>query len=388
MSQRPASPPILGFLFVAALVDSCLAATTICLSLWLQEAPWLADSQTSGLILGLPGIAYVVTTIVLGHAADRLGRRAATILGCLILAAGTAGMPWSPNLVVLGLLFTVQRIGAAMFWPALQGWLGSGANHAELPRRTAAFTIGWGIGYGVGSFLSGVGFAEVGAATTILSIASVAVVAGLVCTRLPELPPSPPDAPGAAVAKPVDASERLQAWVGIFAAYLGLGGLRAIFPQYGTEHLGLGKIEVGALMALISAVQTGTFYYLGIRRPELASGVWLRQSQVLAVAGLLLIAAPSVALVVVGMILVGLHVGVVYAASFYRSVYGREDASRQGGIHEAVVNAGAMLGPVMIGVAAEQIAPAAGWPLAALAVLLAMAVRPRRRPVDAPAQPA
>lgn len=385
---RPDSPRIRGFLFAAALVDSCLAATVICLSLWLKDEPWRAGPQATGLILGLPGVAYVLTTIGLGHAADRLGRRVACVVGCLLLAAGTAGLPLAPSLAGMGLLFCVQRIGAAMFWPALQGWLGSGASHAELPRRTAAFTIGWGIGYGAGSYLSGLEFAAVGAAATLWTIAGVALAAAVVCTRLPDLPAAPPDASDAEAPAPIDTAARLQAWIGIFAAYLGLGGLRALFPQYGTSVLGLSKIEVGALMAMIAGVQTLTFFYLGIVRPELASGVWLRPSQVLAVVGLLLIAAPSVPIVILGMILVGLHVGVVYAASYYRSVFGREDTSRQGGIHEAVVNSGAMLGPVLIGVASEHLAPNAGWPLAALAVLAAMAVGPRRRAVDAPETPA
>lgn len=371
-------PRTLGFLIAAALVDSCQAATVISLSLWLKGDPWQADLQVTGLVLGLPTAAYVAVTILLGHAADRIGRRAACVIGTAVVAAASVALPLAPSLLAIGLLFGCQRVGAAMFWPALEGWLGHGAASRVLPRRIAAFNIGWGIGWTAGTFLGGLAVTTLGPAVTLRIVAGVAAGASLLCSRLPATLPGGAD-DGAEPPVPHDSAGRLQAWAGMFAAYVGLGALRALFPQWGPAQLGLSEVAAAAWVAMVSLVQTASFAYLGLVRPEASSGAWLRGSQVIAVVALALVATRQIALAAVALAAFGFCTGVAYAASFYRSVYGREDASRQGGIHEAVVNAGSMAGPVLFGFAATQIGPSAGWYAAAVVIAGAACIGPWRR---------
>lgn len=371
----------LGFLIVAGLVESCLGGAGLALTLWLDEGLGVRP-DVLGLILGTMTGAYIGSAILMGHLADRIGVRRMCYCGLFTIAAATLAMGCVTSPVWFVPLQVGRGLGAAMFWPPLVGWLGRGATRTQLPRRMAAFNIGWSSGAIAGTWLSGILYARFGAPVTFACYSASLLVGMVIVLGLPAPTSASPEEEGAGEDGP-PAVSRVAAWAANFAAFYAISSVRTLFPQYGRLRLGLDPVAISTAVSLSATAELAAFVYLGLIAPHLASGGWLRRSPPAALLGLAALTVPSTPLALLGMLAVGFNGGVAYTASFYHSVYGRQDASRQGGIHEAVVASGAVLGAWVGGLAAQRIGLTAPWWIAATVVLaawaLAMGERRRRR---------
>lgn len=298
-----------------------------------------------------------------------------TFAGAVLMTASTAALVLAPTPGWFALPLCLRSIGAAMFWPAFISWLSSGADHVALPRRMGAFNIGWSGGMWFGTQLCGPLYHWLGPQRTIGFYAFLLAVVAVMVLKLPrrellqnaETPGRVPQPPSA---RPV----RQMAWCANFAAFFVFSAVNALFPTYGRQLLGLEPATISTLVALMTLLQTLTFVYLGVVAPHRADGRFLRLAPPLAAVGLLLMVFAGLPGAILAMLLVGFNSGVAYAASFFHSVYGRQDSARQGGIHEAVVGTGAMFGAAFAGIAAEHLQLAAGWWVAAAVVLAAWAL--------------
>lgn len=369
-------PRTAGFTLVASLMDGTMSGTGLVLALWLDRT-WHAGSDTIGGVLSVAVLAYIVGAIGMGHLADRFGARRMAMAGALIIS-GTLYL--LPHLASWGLLVAVLLLrgaAAAMFWPSIAGWITRGADRTALPRRMTAYNLGWGTGCMLGPWLAGALFERLGAGPTFQLFGGVLLLATVGVAFLPALDALPPvDAPEADTSA---RDHRRQAWLSNFAAFFATGAVRTHFPLFGRVALDWSPAMVGAGLAVMMAVNLMVFIYLGLIHPHRASGSLVPPSRWVAVAGLLALCTGQPVLALLGLIAVGFHQGTAFSASFYHSLYGRRDASRQGGINEAIVGSGSFFGALLGGIAMARFPINGGWWLS-IAVLLLGTWLTRTRP--------
>jgi MFS family permease len=365
-------PWVTGFIVAAALCDGTAVANHLTTVLWLDNAQHVRP-DILGLLAVVSSIVYVSVVAGMGHVADRIGSRRMACAGAVVMALSNLCMAvlgaHRPALV-LGL--AGKGLAAAMFWPALAGWLGRGASPSVLPRRLTAYNIGWCGGQVVGLSAAGILYQQIGAPCSYYVYLAFSVGLGVLVLRLPE--PRLADG-GEEDAPPVRSSRgrRVDAWLANFAGFFVLSELRSLFAQYGQSQLGLTPATAGLCMAFVMVVQFALFWYLGLVRPELARGGWLRPAQALTVVGMAAMAALRGTGALLALPAIGLLVGVANTASLYHSVSGRDDAARQSGVHETVLGVAQILGPLLGGLAAAHIAPSAPWWLGAIVTAIALA---------------
>ncbi|MCC7490970.1 MAG: MFS transporter [Fimbriimonadaceae bacterium] len=363
-----------GFLLAACLCEAAVGASAITLTLWLDRE-FHASQQVIGFLGALPTLCYISTTMLMGGLADRLGRRRMALAGTALMTVCLAGLALCRSPWTMLPLLALRGVGAAMFWPPLASWLSQGTDAASLPRRMAAYNIGWSSGSMLGSVLAGWLYAAWGARAALGIDAALMLLLVLLTWRLPRLSDQVEEPVG-----PVSSSaagDRRSAWLASFAAFFTVNLARALLPQYLRVLLDLDPGTTGALLALLAAVQTAVFVDLGLLHPHLGAGQLVVPGLLGAALGLGLLALPSIAAACAAMLLLGLNCGITYTASLFHSLHGRADAGRQSGINEAVVGAGGMLGPALGGLVATGAGPQAPWVLGA-ALLLATVYLARR----------
>ncbi len=241
-----------------------------------------------------------------------------------------------------------------------------------------AYNLGWGTGCMLGPWIAGP-CSSVTAPPDVPDPRGVLLLAAGGVVLLPTLDGLPPeDGP---VADTSARDHRRQAWISNFAAFFATGVVRTHFPQFGRLVLAWEPTAVGAALAVMMAVNLLVFVYLGLIHPHRASGSLVPPSRWVAIAGLACLATGRPGLALLGLIAIGLHQGAAFSASFYHSLYGRRDASRQGGINEAIVGSGSFFGACLGGLAMAQWPDSGGWWLA-IVVLLLGAWLSRTRPGD------
>mgnify|MGYP002349285899 FL=1 len=366
---------MLGFIIAAAICDGCGIANYLTAVLWLDRDQH-AGQMLLGLLASVSTIVYTSTVVLIGSVADRIGPRRMTSAGALLMAVGNALLMLAGHRGMLIVGMAYKGLAAAMFWPALASWLGKGASPRVLPRRLAAYNLGWCGGQVVGLAAAGWLYALIGGLPSfgVYSLLYVALAVGI--WWLPE--PSTVDS-GEAGEESVasSAGDRLAAWLTNFGGFFVLFEVRAQFAPYARVELGFGESLIGFCNASVALVQVAVFYYLGLRRPDLARGRWLLPAQALVLGSLLLSATLGGYAVLTLLPTIGLLVGVANTASLFHSISGRNDAARQSGIHETVLGLANVLGPVLGGAAADRSGQSATWWLGAGVTLTAMILAAR-----------
>ncbi|MBI5830883.1 MAG: MFS transporter [Armatimonadetes bacterium] len=379
LERRRRLPWALGFVIAAAVCDGCGIANYLTAVLWLDRDQH-ARQMLLGFLASVSTIVYTSTVVLIGSVADRVGPRRMTCAGAVLMALGNALLIMAGQRSMLILGMACKGLAAAMFWPALASWLGKGAPPHVLPRRLAAYNLGWCGGQVVGLAAAGWLYGLIGALPSfgVYSLMYLGLAVGV--WWLPE--PSAIDSAEPGVEAVLSsAGDRLAAWLTNFGGFFVLFEVRAQFAPYARDVLGFGGSLIGICNALVALVQVAVFYYLGLRRPDLARGRWLLPTQALVLITLLLSATLGGYTVLLVLPAIGLLVGAANTASLYHSISGRDDAARQSGIHETVLGLANVLGPVLGGAAADRAGQSATWWLGAGVTLTAMvlAIMVRRR---------
>ena len=363
--RRLRLPRTAGFTFVASLMDGTMSGTGLVLAVWLDRT-WHAGPDVIGGVLSAAVLAYIVGAVGMGHLADRFGAKRMAMSGALLIAGTLWLLPHLATWTLLVAVLVIRGLAAAMFWPSMAGWITRGADQATLPRRMTAYNLGWGTGCMLGPWIAGALLEAHGAAVTFRIFGGVLCVAACGVALLPRLggPPKTEASGSATSAK----DHRRQAWINNFTAFFATGVVRTHFPQFGRLTLDWEPSAVGAAMAVMMAVNLLAFVYLGLIHPHRASGSLVGPSRWLAILGLAALALGRPLPAVLGLMCVGLHQGAAFSASFYHSLYGRKDASRQGGINEAIVGSGSFFGASLGGLAMARLTNGGWW--LSIAVLL------------------
>lgn len=331
-----------------------------------------------GLFATVGSVAYTVGCLISGTISDRYGRRRCALIGCAGAAAAWSLMPHAPDWRFVLLLVIVPGLSLSMFWPSVQAWLAelAGSDRRKLSTYIGRFNILWCAGLMLGPVATGYLWDWNWRATFYIPAALMLLVVVLVAFTA-----RPSSATAEAIPPLNGAHENTTlflklAWVGNFASFFSTRTVSAMFPALGAE-MQFSHPLVGWLLFSVGAGQILIFAYTSWEHrwqyrlwPMVAAQAAAAMGMVLAALGQQPMAFAA------GFALVGVSAGVTYVSSLFYALHGRNRGrGKTSGFHEAVLGGGVLLGPLLGGIAAQELSFRAPFAIAAGVLITACVVQ-------------
>jgi len=164
------------------------------------------------------------------------------------------------------------------------------------------------------------------------------------------------------------------AWVANFASFFVIANARYQFPKLARE-LDFSSSTIGLIIGCLGFALFSGFFILRKSDRWHSNASYLVESHALAVVGLLLIYLSSRPfLFAFALILIGLSASVTCYSSQFYVVQLMKKKGKGSGIHESIVGAGALSGPILGGVAAQFAGLRAPYLLCLVVLLVAVIV--------------
>jgi MFS family permease len=292
---------------------------------------------------------------------------------------------------------SVAGIGSlALFWPAMQSWLGGEPDPKRRARHLALYNVAWSAGLAVGPLIGGPLYNIHHLLPFLVTFLVSAVATVLVCSLPHEkalfVGSDDEVAEGRAVEDPAGKSYLYPAWVANMTAYALVGVTRSVFPKRVEELVGSGQLvffsqnRPGAgflssatttytwLAFVILAASSVVFFLMGKTR-RWRYVLWPTIiSQIAAAAALWgLGSTRSFVVMVLCFTILGVNAGVCYFGSLYYSLSNAACKHRRATINEVMIGVGNTLGCLGFGHLAAQLGtpwPFLHMPLAVVAAIL------------------
>lgn len=352
----------------------------------------VSDLLVLGALLALYDGAEVVLKPVLGALADRVGARPVLLAGLLAFALASAVGALEPDPGWLWVTRLGQGAAASAFSPAASSLLARLSPGGSRGRAFGTYGASKAVGYTAGPLLGGMLVAVGGLALLLAVLAGLALaVAAWAAVAVPAAPPLPRRRQTV-----LDLGRRLAdpSFLGPTAALAATTAALAVgvgFLPVTGARAGLGPLATGAavsLLALTSAVvqpRVGRALDTGRLHPGRGS----RAGLALTALGLAAGALPGPAGVLLAAVVVGAGVGVVTPLAF--AVLAASTPPERLGATMGSAELGRELGdaggPLLVGVVAVALAPAAGFLVLAGVVALPTAAVARRARTTTAAHP-
>ena len=332
---------------VSGLMDLGMSAVTFAIG---RRA---AELGATPLQLGLLGSVwlgiYTVCVPFTGRASDRVGRRTMAISGAVIAAATTFGCALTTNVSLLLVVTSILGIGVAAYWPPIISWFSEGLSGPTLATQMSRFSIAWNIGMFTGYGFSGVLFQRGPQLVFYLAAGCMVVTTLLLFLPTRAMTVSQPKHGADIAPVPKGRGFRKTAWLSNFSMLFAMSGTLALFPQLAI-HLGLSPKLHGTLLVfhrVASFLVTLVWPYVRFWQTRLWP-LWIAQTLcALGVTGIAFGVTPvhfGIALAVCGGML-----GFNYQTSLFFTLEEMSEKGKGSGIHEAMLSAGAFLGPLLAG---------------------------------------
>jgi MFS family permease len=324
-----------------------------------------------GLMITAFGLGRVALSLPAGLLADRAGRRIVLILGPLIVAAASVAAAFATSFSAIVVWRFFQGCGSALFTTAAMTAMvdvgGRQRRGRALSMFQSAMLIGTGLGPTVGGFLTHAW----GLRAPFVGYAIVATLAAAwVYAVVPEVHPGRADAthrPDARADSPPPA-RRIDFILVVLLAF-GLfftraGGRTTMIPLLADSRLHIDAVHVGVILGLVALMNVAALYPAGMLVDALGR-------KRLIVPGLLLIsgalvvlgAAPSYAVLLLGAVLLGASTGVgaPAPAAYMADINppGRTGAAL--GLYRMAGDVGFLLGPMTLGFIADHVGVGAAF---------------------------
>jgi MFS family permease len=342
----------------AGIMEFTLYMPTVSIQYYCQENFGYGVGRLS-LVFGTSLLAFVIGGPIAGRLAEKTGRLAFVVAGtCVMLASRLALVlayaPWH-----FFAAMAVTGVANSLFWPALEAKIAQGAATHSLRRRVGWFNLSWST-VDVASFCVGGTLAWLGNRLGYgyvfpywLAVAcSVGILGLLVIRRWGDVPRA--RAARAASSEdddeqmvPDDDTKRLWLHLGWIANFIGWGSatvLRNLYSDVAESFFGWGPATWGFLATFYMIGRSTIFVALQRThrwpyRPAFFFGM-----QALGVVSLAVVwGGTNFAVLAAAFLAFGLAAGSGYYASIYYSLHGHDDQAAKSGLHESVLNGGALV---------------------------------------------
>jgi len=329
-------------------------------SVYYLAAPLLLiDLKANPVELGLVGTLassiHMVMAHLMGHLSDRLGRRRLIIAAPVIFSTTCLLMTQVREVWIILVLSLVNGLCLSIYWPSLQAWIADRQTGTGLARDIGNFNLSWTAATLAGPILSGLLYRLYPRLPFFVGAAIALMLFFLVFTSVHENKLHP-----AEEAEPLDTetsdwrrSFLYAAWVANFGSWFVIGNARYQFPKLARE-LNIPPHIIGLILGFLGLALFSGFFLLRKSARWHFTKEYLFGAQILALAGILLIiVSKEPMLFASAFIMIGLSSSVTYYSSLYYAVHLLKKKGRGTGLHESILGGGAVLGPILGGLAAQ-----------------------------------
>ena len=336
-------------------------------------------------LVALHGLVYSAASWLGGWFAHRVGNFRALKLGFAIMAVALAAgamLPVAPAQVGVLMLWT---FGMCFTWPTLQSLVSDGADGRRLPRLAGIYNVTWSGISAISYFIGGALLERLGVAALFwipvtIHLGQIGMVFWLERARSgsggggPLRQPVPlklsDEPPG------VDAATRKRflhfALLANPVAYVAINTAIPMIPLV-AQRFDLSPTFTGMFCSIWFFVRMGAFLLFWLWPGwHYRFGYLLVAKFFLIVSFLGLLLSPQLWVLLVAQIIFGLSVGLIYYSSLYYSMHGGASKSEHGGVHEAMIGIGTVLG-AGFGLGAKYFFPAVNgisiWTVSGLLLL-------------------
>jgi predicted MFS family arabinose efflux permease len=317
-------------------------------------------------VAALMGLVIAVASWRAGKLAQRRGCIRTMFAGlCGMIVALAIGAFFSSLPVQLAVL-VVWAASQFMVWPALEAQMTEGTSGAARAHLVGIYSVVWATCSALSYFFGGVLFERLGSGSIFwlppgLHVLQIAVLWGW-ARRHRETPAAPAPQPPLVAEPPVlrhgpdPRSFQRMAWLANPFACVAAFTLLAMIPEL-ARRMGLSTTQAGLFCSIWFFARLAAFVVMWRWPGWHYRFRWLLGGYLLLIMGFVtVLTAEGLWSLGVGQVAFGLAVGVLYYASLFYSMDVGEARAEQGGIHEAMMGAGNLVGPG-IGALSLLIAP-------------------------------
>lgn len=347
-----------------------------CLYFWTRNR--LGFTDTANLWLSaVYGMVYVPAALWGGRWGDRRGydrvlRANFAVMGLLLLAA-----PHFPSSAMPYLLLAAYTACIAPTWPSIEAAQLHSPGAMTLARRVGWYNITWAFANATGFLLGGLAFNwRPDAIFRIPGLIHLAQSGWLLLSRSsPRTGGSPAmEIPHPSQAVPQERKRRFMhlGWLANSLSYLMMGVFTALLPHQG-ERLHLAPVYIIGFTSVFFLSRAAAFVLFArwegwqYRMGWMLGTLWLAPACFAPI--FFSSQLPWIWLALVGW---GLAAGLAYDSSIYYSMEYGEQKGKHGGLHEAVLGSGALLGP-LAGVLGVRLTGSTGGAIALLLIVVTAA---------------
>lgn len=333
--------------------------------IWFHLERELGATPTANLILNaLFGLAYTLGCLAMGRASRELTPRLMLATAYALLAGVTVAQLRATSPATLGAGLVAYGFIVAWTWPSLETLMTTGRRGSDLGRAVSRYNLSW-AGMSTVTFVIGGWLYGLDPRTLFLGTGFLYVVATLMALRFPpgnvrELgatrnPLEPEDVMHLREDPELASRMRALARVGNLGCYIVLSAFLPVLP-FVTKRLGYDDPFVaGAFGSIWALARVGSFVVLGRWHGwhfDRRLFLWTIASIPVCFVALVWTMSPAIA--AVAQVGLGFAVGLIYSSSLFYSLHAHKEAhSGEAALHEAVIGAGILLGPIAAALAAR-----------------------------------
>jgi predicted MFS family arabinose efflux permease len=315
------------------------------------------DNKANLVLAAGLGFVCMVAAIYGGRFAQRAGYFAALKVGFFtMLASLSAGLflgDWAAGHIALAVLTTT---GMCFTWATLEALISEGESYATLPGKIGFYNVIW-AGTGALAYFCGGAILEQFGLRSLYSLPIAILIAQLVLThRLeqrakrergsPAAAPAPADAPHPQPPAKARAFLRM-AWLANPFSYIAINTLVAVMPGI-AQRLELSTTLAGVCGSLWCFARVAAFLGFWFWTGWHYRFRWLLAAFLALIGSFaVILLVPNLTVVILAQLLFGAALGLTYYSSLFYSMDVGETKGEHGGIHEAAIGLGNLVGPAV-----------------------------------------
>ena len=343
------------------------------------------DARHNLAFAALNGLIYVFASWQAGRFAQRCGYFNALKLGFSVMIFALAVGSLLHSVAAILMDTVLLSIGMCFLWPTIEALVSEGEDATGLPRAVGAYNVVWAATNALSLFTGGMLVEKFGFKTLFLLPLAILTAELIVVLWLEKhandvadtaasrpavvLPPDPH--------RPAPAKTRAflrMAWLANPFAYIAINTFIPMLPTV-AAHFHMSVMFAGFVCSLWCFVRLGTFIVLWLWTDWHYRFRWLVAAFVMLIVSFAaILIVPNLVAVLAAQIVFGIAIGLIYYSSLFYSMDAGEAKGDHGGIHEAAIGVGNMVGPA-VGAASLQFLPQyANSGAVAVSVLLLLGV--------------